>query len=155
MKSSAIALPLLCFALAIAGTGRADPVMKEGNWAVTMQMEMVGMPMAMPPVNTNQCVTKKDLVPDMSKGDEGCIVKNQKLTGDTVTWHLQCTGKDGNMEGDGQIKYGADTYDGTMQLSMSDKSGSGAPMQMKYKMHGKHTGPCNADSKTAKRADDY
>ena len=154
MKPPAIVWPLLCLALASPGTGRADPAMQEGNWAVTMKMEMVGMPVAMPPVNTNQCVTKKDLVPDMSKGDQGCVVKNQKVNGDTVTWQLQCTGKDGTMEGDGRIQYGTGTYDGDMLLSMSDKSG-GAPMQIKYKMHGKHTGPCTADSKTAKRADDY
>ena len=144
---------LLCTALAVPALGLADPAMQEGNWEVTMKMEMVGMPFPMPPMTVNQCVTKKDLVPDMSQRDQNCIVSDQKATADTVSWRIQCKGAQGTMDGEGRIKYSGDTYDGEMQANMTDKSGKA--MAIKYTMHGKHTGACKADSKKAKRADDY
>jgi hypothetical protein len=144
---------LLCTVLAVPTLGLADPAMQEGNWEVTMKMEMVGMPFPMPPMTVNQCVTKKDLVPDMSQRDQNCIVNDQKVTGDTLTWRMQCKGAQGSMDGEGRIKYSGDTYEGEMQANMTDKSGKA--MTIKYTMHGKHTGACKADSKKAKRADDY
>jgi hypothetical protein len=127
--------------------------MQEGNWEVTMKMEIADMPMAMPPIKTNQCVTKKDVVPDMSQRDQNCIVKDQKVSGDTVTWKLTCKSKDSTIDGDGRITYAGKTYDGAMNARMTDPSGRA--MAVKYTMQGKHTGPCTADSKKAKRADDY
>lgn len=126
---------------------------KEGNWEVKVNMEMVGMPMKMPPVTVNQCVTAKDVVPDMSQRDQQCIVKDQKITGDTVTWKMQCTGKQGTMNGEGRMQYAADTYQGQMQMNMV--MDGAPPMTMKYAMQGRWTGPCNAASKKARRADDY
>jgi uncharacterized protein DUF3617 len=144
---------LLCAVLAVPALGLADPAMQEGNWEVTMKMEMVGMPFPMPPMTVNQCVTKKDLVPDVSQRDQNCIVNDQKVTGDTLTWRMHCKGAQGSMDGEGRIKYSGDTYEGEMQANMTDKSGKA--MAIKYAMHGKHTGACKADSKKAKRADDY
>ncbi|MFM9887647.1 MAG: DUF3617 domain-containing protein, partial [Burkholderiales bacterium] len=72
----------------------AQANMREGNWEVTVKMEMVGMPFAMPAQIVNQCVTNKDLVPDMSQQDQSCIVREQKVVGDTVSWRMQCKGRD-------------------------------------------------------------
>jgi Protein of unknown function (DUF3617) len=127
--------------------------MQEGNWEVTAKMEIPGMPFAMPPTTYNQCVTKKDLVPDMAQKDQSCVVQEQKVAGDTVTWRIQCKGKDGTMDGEGRIKYAGKSYTGEMQMRMKDRSG--ALMTMKTSMQGKHTGACGAHSKKAKRADDY
>ena len=151
--NTTITAGLLCTAL-LATTALADPSdRKEGNWEVKMTMEMVGMPMAMPPVTVNQCVTKKDVVPDMSRPGQECIVKEQKIVGNTVTWKMQCSGKEGKMDGEGQISYSSDSYDGKMLMAMTQTGGPA--MNMKYTMKGKWTGPCKADSKKAKRADDY
>jgi hypothetical protein len=151
--STTLTACFLCAAL-LATTERADAAdRKEGNWQVTMTMEMVGMPMKMPAQTVNQCVTKKDLVPDMSQRDQECIVKEQKIVGDTVSWKMQCNGKQGTMTGEGRIKYASDSYDGDMQMTMTQ--GGGPAMTMKYAMQGKWTGPCGAESKKAKRADDY
>jgi hypothetical protein len=131
----------------------AQTGMQEGNWEVTVKMEMVGMPFAMPAQTFNQCVTKKDLVPDMSQQDQSCIVKEQKVVGDTVSWRIQCKARDGTMDGEGRIKYAGKTYTGETQMRMTQKSGE--VMNMKSSMQGKHTGACGANSKKAKRADDY
>lgn len=144
---------LMCAAV-LASTATAQAAeRKEGNWEVKVSMEMVGMPMKMPPQTVNQCVTKKDLVPDMSQREQNCIIKEQKVVGDTVNWKMQCTGKQGTMDGTGRIKYAADSYEGDM--SMNIVQAGGPAMTIKYAMQGKWTGPCSADSKKAKRADDY
>lgn len=144
---------LLGAALAVTTLGSAHANMQEGNWEVTVKMEIVGMPIAMPPQTHNQCVTQKDLVPDMAQPGEDCIVRGQKVVGDTITWRMQCKGKEGTMDGEGRIKYSGKTYAGEMQLRMTEKSGD--VMEIKNTMQGRHTGPCGAKSKKAKRADDY
>ena len=144
---------LLAAVLTILPLASADANMQEGNWEVTAKMEIPGMPFAMPPTTHNQCVTKKDLVPDMADKDQSCVVREQKVVGDTVTWRIQCQGKNGTMDGEGRIKYGAKSYTGEMQMRMKEKSGE--VMTMKTSMQGKHTGPCGANSNKAKRADDY
>ena len=144
---------LLSAALAATTIASAHANMQEGNWEVTAKMEIVGMPFAMPATTYNQCVTKKDLVPDMSQKDQSCVVQEQKVVGDTVSWRIQCKGKDGTMDGEGRIKYAGKSYTGEMQMRMKEKSGN--VMTMKTSMQGKHTGACAANSKKAKRADDY
>src|SRR2546427_3166638 len=136
--------------LAVAISAPASAAMEEGNWEVTMRMEVAGMPFAMPPMKQNQCVTKKDLVPDMSQSDQNCLVKDQKVVGDTVSWRIQCKGKDGTMDGEGKIKYASKRYDGEMRAKMTDPGGQA--MEVQYTMQGIHTGACKADSKKAKKA---
>lgn len=143
----------LCVALASPALAYGAAGMEEGNWEVTMKMEMPGMPMAMPPVTHNQCVQKNDVVPDMSQRGQDCVLKDQKIAGNTVTWQMQCKGADGTMDGKGRITYNGKTYEGLMQATMTRGSDV---MTINYQMQGRHTGPCRADSKkSAKRPGDY
>jgi hypothetical protein len=147
-------LAVFASASVISTAAWAQPPMQEGNWEVIIKMEMVGMPMQLPAQTQNQCVTKKDLVPDMSDKEQQCIVREQKVTGDTVSWKMECTSKDGKMNGEGRIKYAGKSYAGDMQMTMT-RTGMPKPMTMTVNMQGKHTGACKADSRKAKRADDY
>jgi hypothetical protein len=151
-RSNTMTSGCLCAAILATAANAADPAeRKEGNWEVKLVMEMVGIPMAIPPVTVNQCVTKQDVVPDLSQLSQQCAVKEQKIVGNTVSWKMQCSGKDGKMEGEGLIKFANETYDGTMSMTMTQAGGPA--MNMKYTMQGKWTGPCKADSTKAKTAD--
>lgn len=144
----------LCLLLAAPGAVLAVPNMEEGNWEVTIKMEMVGMPMAMPPQTINQCLSKKDDVPDMSQRGEKCVLKDHKVEGNTVRWQMQCKGREGTMEGTGRITYAGKTYEGAMQMKMSEAGGEA--MAINYQMQGRHTGACRPDSrKAAKKEGDY
>jgi len=70
----------------------ADPVpdIREGQWEITTKMEIPGMPMDMPPVKNTQCLTKKDLVPGNFQPGQECTFPETKVTGNTVTWTLEC-----------------------------------------------------------------
>jgi Protein of unknown function (DUF3617) len=133
----------------------AAPNMEEGNWQVTMKMKMEGVPFAMPPVTQNQCMTKKDMVPKASGKNASCDVKEQKVSGDTVTWHMVCTDAEGTSDTQGKITYHGARYEGTMQAKMTSKRGK--VTNVNYEIQGRHTGACGAkaDPKKNRKADDY
>jgi uncharacterized protein DUF3617 len=126
-------------AAAIPALACAAPNMQEGNWEVTTKMEMEGMPFQMPPMKHNQCMTRQDVVPSAKK-DQSCVVKDQKVSGDTVTWRVTCKDRDGTTEGDGKVTYAGKTYAGAMNMKVTDKRGKAT--SVRYQMQGRHTGPC-------------
>ena len=90
----------ICIALAIVIslvwiTG-ASAEMKEGLWEITTKAEMKGMPMQMPATTMKQCMTKKDMTPKPEKQPKGqeCTMKDQKVSGDTVTYTMECKSAD-------------------------------------------------------------
>jgi len=126
-----LALPLVATA--------ASP-QKPGRWQNSVEMEMAGMPMKMPPVVTNVCVTKEDLEnPEKAlpkAGDSGCTVSDYKIEGNTVTWSMKCAGEQGSMSGKGKITYSAEAYDGSMNMTVADNE-----IHMTFK--GKYLGACD------------
>lgn len=131
---------VLCAAagLLIAGSAfAAENPQKPGKWQIKMQMEIPGMPMKMPPVNTEVCLTAEDLenpqkaVPNDPKSD--CKVGDYKVDGNTVSWTVNCPKQ--KMKGEGEITYTGDSYTGAMNMDID-----GQPMSMKYT--GKFLGEC-------------
>ncbi|HEY0140795.1 MAG TPA: DUF3617 domain-containing protein [Thermoanaerobaculia bacterium] len=131
-------LALYAMGLLIAGSAfAADSPQKPGRWQIKMQMEIPGMPMKMPPVNTEVCLTEEDIknpqkaVPNDPKSD--CKVGDYKVDGNKVTWTVDCPKQ--KMKGDGEITYTGDAYSGGMNMNIE-----GQAMSVKYS--GKHLGDC-------------
>ena len=120
----------ICFAGSV-------PNMREGKWEITTKMEMPGMPMSMPPVKNTQCLTKKDLVPQNSQPGQECTVSQTKVTGNTVTWTVQCKGQGGDMKGTGEMTYSGDSLKGTIKIPMPQ-----ANMEMTNHITGRRIGDC-------------
>src|SRR5947208_9955421 len=96
--------------------------MKPGKWTVTMQMDMPGMPMKMPPMTFSKCVTKEEAEnpqPPKQRQDADCKISDYKLDGNTVTWTMTCDKR--NMSGKGKITYSGESYDGSMQMKMGEQ----------------------------------
>jgi hypothetical protein len=130
----------LLAAVALALPGMAAAQGKDELWEVTTKMEMPGMPMAMPPQVTRQCVAK-------SKGDEGyipardnCKVLETRRNGNRIAFRMACTGKDA-MDATGEITLGNASYDGRMQMTMKAE---GQTMTMNNTISGKRVGECTA-----------
>jgi hypothetical protein len=134
-KSVSYALALL--ALAAVPALAAEHPQKPGKWQLTMQMEMPGMPVKLPPVTMEMCITEEDLqdpqkaVPNDPKSD--CKVGEYKVDGNTVTWTVDCPKN--QMKGSGEITFSDDSYDGSMEMTMGEQ-------QMKTKYSGKWLGEC-------------
>ena len=100
----------------------ASPV-KPGKWKVTTQMEMPGVPMKMPPVTIETCITKEQAEnPEKSVPDAGkdCKISDYKVDGNTVTWSVACPKQ--SITGTGSITYSGDSYTGSMDMKMGEQS---------------------------------
>ena len=114
---------------------------RDGNWQVTMEMDMPGMPQKMPPMTLTQCITKADADDPTKLAAQGrgaapsnCKVSDYKTEGNKVTWSMRCEG-DNPTTGTGEFVYAGDTYTGTVKMA----TGRG-DMTMKYS--GKRVGDC-------------
>jgi hypothetical protein len=114
---------------------------QDGRWEVKMEMSMPGMPAAMPPIMTTQCITPEDAkdpqkaVATGQGGEQGnCKVTNYKVAGNKVTWSMACDGREA-MTGTGEFLYAGDTSTGTIKMNRA-----GQVMTMKYT--GKRLGDC-------------
>ncbi|MBS1212757.1 MAG: hypothetical protein H6R26_1374 [Proteobacteria bacterium] len=140
MKLSYISLALA--GMAFCGQVQAGPDMRPGLWEITMQLEMPGMPMAMPPVKQTMCFTQQDVesgaktVPqDSPDNPTHCKPENFNMRGNTATWTLKCD----NMAGTGSMTYSGDSYSGSSDISMTME---GETQQMKQTFSGRRLGDC-------------
>jgi hypothetical protein len=131
------ALILLC---AAGVTHSAGVDMKEGDWEISYETTMVGMPMP-PSVNKSTfCLTQEELVPKSDK-EKDCKIVNRKVTGNKVSWRMEC--KKG--EGEGEISYRGTTYNGFFKMKMVE---DGQTMNINTKLAGKYLGPCPKGQKS-------
>lgn len=154
MKRAKVAL--LAGVVASAATVLAQPggPRRDGNWEVTVEMQMPNMPagIGMPPMKSTQCVTKEDANdpnkavprgPQRGGPPSDCKVSDYKVDGNKVSYKMACTGAQ-PMTGTAEFVYGADTYNGTVVVNMSmERGGPSMPMTMKYA--GKRLGDCTKE----------
>ena len=140
MKRSMTVVLVLLGSFACATMALAQ--MKEGLWEIKTTMEMPGMPAKIPATTTQTCISKNDLVPKPSaqRGQaQECKVKEQKITGDTITYAMECTGRGGmSTEIAGEVTYKGDTMEGSSKMKVKGPT----PMEMSTKVSGKYIGPC-------------
>ena len=117
----------------------ASPNMHDGKWEITTKLDMKGLPMQMQPIKTTVCLDQKDAVPQKPQKNEDCKMISNKVEGNTVTWVMQCKDKNGTVDSTGKITYKGDSFDGTLNMTMSGKGGK---QQMSQKMSGKRIGDC-------------
>jgi len=120
--------------------------MQEGEWenAVEMKMEIPGLPFGMPAISfkTKKCLTEKDMVPNTSKENQRCEVKNQQLSGNKVTWQTVCTDKNGTTEGEGEITYSDNSYQGVMHARIIPNKSNAQSTKVDSKLNGRYLGAC-------------
>jgi hypothetical protein len=144
----------ICVALVsvVSGTLLAQGPRRDGNWEITITMDMPGMPqgMTMPPYKTTQCITPQDAadptksMPQRPAGRGGaanpndCTISDYKVVGNKVSWNMKCEGAQ-PMSGSSEFVYDKDSYTGTMKMDMAR---GGQPMGMTMKYAGKRLGDC-------------
>lgn len=117
-----------------------------GLWQMKMESTVEGLPFAMPPTVTEikQCVTQKDLVPK-NPNDKNCTLKNQRVSGNKVSWEFECNEDGVKAVGKGTMSYSGSTCSGTSIMTMSTE---GQKMVSTTKMSGKRLGKCNGEEQT-------
>jgi hypothetical protein len=147
---------VLVFALALGGCGKKDgdsksaPVstasstpsvnMQEGQWEMTTQTNMPGLPAgANKPFTITTCISKKDLVPQEPKQQtqmkSECKMQDKNISGNTVSWTTVCP----NTVSKGSYTYAGSTFEGSSQTTIKK---DGKEMVMTASVKGKYLGPC-------------
>jgi hypothetical protein len=111
--------------------------MQEGQWEITSQSDMPGMPAAARRAHTfTTCINKKDLVPQQKEQQQSeCKMQDKSISGNTVTWTMVCP----NVTSKGSSTYAGNTFEGTSQTVMKH---GGTEMVMNAVVKGKYIGPC-------------
>ena len=138
LKELFIALTILVTTTSVSFAG-SELNMQEGKWEITTKMEIPAMPMDMPPMKHTQCLTKKDLLPQSSQGGQECKISQTKISGDTVTWAMQCSGgHGGDSKGNGTIAYNGSSMKGTIKMTNTQSN-----TEVTSHLTGNRIGDCN------------
>jgi len=115
-------------------------------WEQTVQMEMKGVPFAMPAQTQKICMPadRWDRPPQAQK-DKNCELKDVKVSGQTMTWKMICTG-DQAMTGEGELTRAGDTFKGRTHLAMDQG-------EMTMKFSGKKLGGACDPGEQQKKAE--
>ena len=109
-------------------------------WEVTMQMQMPGMPAAMPAQVRQVCVAQSHRDEDLIPRQGNCRVLDSKRVGNKLTYTMACTGEQA-MNVAGEMTFASDRYDGRMQMTMGE---GGQAMAMTQTYAGRRVGTCTA-----------
>lgn len=115
---------------------------QDGLWEMTMETQMEGLPMAMPPVssNTRQCITPGDAVPRNDGSMKNCTVKNQKVSGNKASWEFECSDDQGKAVGKGEMTYSGTSCSGVSRTAITSKEGD--KMTATTRIKGRRVGAC-------------
>lgn len=112
--------------------------LQDGEWEITMKVEMPGMPAeAMMPHTIKTCLTKDNYVPETDQQQSDCKIESQKIDGNTVSWTVVCK----ETTSKGTITYAGDSMEGLME---STTKVEGKAINTKMTMNGKRIGSCPA-----------
>jgi len=123
-----------------AGVALAGPDMHPGQWQMTLQTEMPGMPFPIPPMKYKICMSAQETVPQKEKPGQECKMVQTHTSGNTVSWVIECQDKDSHTHSEGKITYHHDSMAGTIHSRM--KSKKEGTMEVNQKISGKRLGPC-------------
>ena len=133
--ASLLTLPATHFAMA------NDSVSIEpGLWEISTTMTMPMLPQ--PRVQTQQeCIKNSQISPqDLAPSENGeCSTLEAKVSGDTLSWSMQCNTPGGGMKGHGSFESKGDSGSGNMTMNM-DINGQSFSMDMVWK--GRRLGSC-------------
>lgn len=128
---------MLCAAMAAASAWGLD--MNPGKYEVTVNMEMKGMPAAMPAQTMVQCITAQDPVPRASADAQSCQITDMDTRGNTVTYTIVCHQQGAKTESTGEVTFSGDAFEGTSTTKMGPAAGG---MTVTVKTKGKRIGSC-------------
>lgn len=123
----------------------ASPTMQPGLYDISVQMVMKGMPMQMPAMTFQHCITAQDVADGNayanSKNNKDCKISNLKQSGNTVSYDFSCAVDGGrSMLGHSSGTQHATGYDITMN-GRFEPAMSGLT-EFNQKMSAKRLGPC-------------
>ncbi len=123
-------------------TASADAVdMQDGKWEITVQAELEGTSMKLPPMTYTQCLTSQNIIPMQSESGQQCEFIEKNISGNPITWKMRCTGQGMKMDINGKVTYQNSSFSGNITMRMNYTNGT--ENVIKQKISGKRIGDCN------------
>ncbi|MGC4118974.1 MAG: DUF3617 family protein [Myxococcales bacterium] len=121
---------------------------KPGNWQLTMRVDSENLPQKLAPMTVEQCLTEAEMIPQAQQATQRCKPANPKITGNKVTWTIDCRDlRNGALTtGTGKATYAAESFEGVMDVKTRN-------VQLKYLLSGKRLGDCKKDAAKAAEPD--
>jgi len=116
----------------------ASPILEDGEWEMTTQMQMTGMPAGTPQLPAmlhRQCLSNDMMVPTQERQNQDCEKMKQDISGNTVTWSMRCTTNGVVSDMNGTSTYSGDSMEGSMHMITQG-------MEMSSQVTGERIGPC-------------
>ena len=145
MVQVALGAAIIASASTSAAAAADRPDFQAGKWEITVNMQMEGMPFAMPnkPVTTTHCVKPEDIKDTQSIAEgnlekkKKCKIADLKQDGNKVTYSFTC---EGGANGTAEVVYQGTSYEGTTVMNIG--AGPNGPMKMTQRFKGKRLGDC-------------
>ena len=115
----------------------AVETIREGLWEITTSFEMPGAKGKLPTTSIRHCYTKeevKDHKNVVAAKNKDCVVTQQKVVGNRITWAMKCTGKNAGTF-NGETVMNPESYQSVMQMKSQGHT-------MVMKINGKRIGKC-------------
>ena len=123
----------------------ADPLnLEEGYWDTTVIIRVKGGILPVPAIRSSKCITRQDPLPNSTQPSQRCQVSHRTIVGNDVSWRIECADDKGKMVGDGKITYAGGTFEGGMDVSITEIGGD-RHLQMHYDMRGERVRACGVD----------
>lgn len=120
----------------------AELNMVEGHWETIVQVQMKGGNFPIPAIKSSRCLTRDDPIPN-AQSNMRCQIKDRAVTGNDVSWRIECGDDQATMTGTGKVTYAGETFSGAMDMLVS-KVGGDETMQIKYTLRGNRVRACAA-----------
>src|SRR3970040_2354672 len=93
----------------------AEPDIQEGRWETTVRVKVDGISFPVP-FTTEKCITPDDLIPNSVNQGSQCVIENIEVTGNDVSWTVECVDDKGSLRGHGVVTYAGKTLKGAMEM---------------------------------------
>jgi len=125
MSRAGCLVVLACSLSAVAAAQEPKETLAPGMWRITVQSQVPGMPIAMAPVEVDQCLSAKDakdpskLLGSVSSPDaSNCVYSEKGYEGASFHFTMQCGGAMG-LRATGHIAFTASSLNGTIDATAS------------------------------------
>lgn len=112
----------------------------DGNWYVTVNTEITGMPVRPPPpYYYTRCFTKRSFQPHLAPPQAPCRATDTRTVDNVMTWTLTCADSVAKMRGSGRMVFAGDRVTGVVTTI----SQYPAEMRVVQKITAKRVGACD------------
>ena len=135
-----VTLALIVYPHVVMAAGDLD--LKEGYWETSVTIRIQGGLLPVPAIKSAKCITRQDPLPNSVESSKmHCRVFDKSISGNDVSWRLECGDEKGKMEGQGKITYAGEMFNGKMEVLVTQVEDD-RQAKLEYVMKGERVRAC-------------